>query len=318
MDHMRAARHIGKIVLTTHPLRSGHLRQDGTYLVTGGLGGIGCALAEWLAEHGAGVVVLNGRRAPDAAAQQGDRCLARPGVQDRGRACRRDRHGSPRCHAHADRRVPVAASRRGPQRRRAGGRRPREPEIGTASSPSCGRRCSVPGTCTGQRQTAISTSSSCFRASQGSSATRAKPTTRPPTHSLTSSQPTGERSGPPGPSHCLGRLVGARRGGGAARTDRRAARGGGHRLVHPGTWFQGTRSAAAPRSERRSRGGRLAGIRRIHRGTVRPSWRTCSLSPRSTKTSPRRKTCLANSPQRRRRSGRNSSRPSCSESCRRC
>ena len=70
MDHMRAARHIGKIVLTTHPLRSGHLRQDGTYLVTGGLGGIGCALAEWLAEHGAGVVVLNGRRAPDAAAQK--------------------------------------------------------------------------------------------------------------------------------------------------------------------------------------------------------------------------------------------------------
>ena len=71
MDHMRAARHIGKIVLTTHPLRSGHLGgRTGTYLVTGGLGGIGCALAEWLAERGAGVVVLNGRRAPDAAAQK--------------------------------------------------------------------------------------------------------------------------------------------------------------------------------------------------------------------------------------------------------
>ena len=70
MGFMRAARHIGKIVLTTSPLRTGRLRQDGTYLVTGGLGGIGCALAEWLVEHGAGAVVLNGRRPPDAAAEK--------------------------------------------------------------------------------------------------------------------------------------------------------------------------------------------------------------------------------------------------------
>ena len=70
MDFMRAARHIGKIVLTMSPLGMGRLRQDRTYLVTGGLGGIGCALAEWLAEHGAGVIVLNGRRAPDAPAEK--------------------------------------------------------------------------------------------------------------------------------------------------------------------------------------------------------------------------------------------------------
>ncbi len=70
MGYMRAARHIGKIVLTTSPLGTGRLRQDGTYLVTGGLGGIGCALAEWLAEHGAGTVVLNGRRPPDTAADK--------------------------------------------------------------------------------------------------------------------------------------------------------------------------------------------------------------------------------------------------------
>ena len=69
MGFMRAARHIGKIVLTMPPLRSGRLRQDGTYVVTGGLGGIGCALAEWLAERGAGTIVLNGRRPPDAAAE---------------------------------------------------------------------------------------------------------------------------------------------------------------------------------------------------------------------------------------------------------
>ncbi len=70
MSFMRAARHIGKIVLTMPPLASGQLRQDRTYLVTGGLGGIGCALAGWLAEHGAGTIVLNGRRAPDIAAEK--------------------------------------------------------------------------------------------------------------------------------------------------------------------------------------------------------------------------------------------------------
>ena len=70
MGYMRAARHIGKIVLTAPALRAGRLRQDGSYLVTGGMGGIGCALAEWLAERGAGTVVLNGRRPPDAAAQR--------------------------------------------------------------------------------------------------------------------------------------------------------------------------------------------------------------------------------------------------------
>ena len=65
MQFMRAARHIGKIVLTNSPLETGRLREDRTYLVTGGLGGIGCALADWLAERGAGAIVLNGRRDPD-------------------------------------------------------------------------------------------------------------------------------------------------------------------------------------------------------------------------------------------------------------
>ncbi len=81
MAYMRAARHVGKIVLTTPPVREGRLRRDGTYLVTGGLGGIGCALAEWLAEHGAGVVVLNGRRAPDAAAEDAIRALRARGFR---------------------------------------------------------------------------------------------------------------------------------------------------------------------------------------------------------------------------------------------
>ena len=69
LANLRAARHIGKVVLAASPLASGRLRQDGSYLVTGGLGGIGLEVARWLAEIGAGAIVLNGRRAPDAAAE---------------------------------------------------------------------------------------------------------------------------------------------------------------------------------------------------------------------------------------------------------
>ncbi|MDE2806451.1 MAG: SDR family NAD(P)-dependent oxidoreductase [Gemmatimonadota bacterium] len=70
LSFMRAARHLGKIVVTTPPLESGRLRQDRTYLVTGGLGGIGCAVAGWLADRGAGTIVLNGRRPPDSEAEE--------------------------------------------------------------------------------------------------------------------------------------------------------------------------------------------------------------------------------------------------------
>ena len=80
LGFMRSARHLGKIVVTAPPLRRGRLRPDRTYLVTGGLGGIGCAVAEWLADRGAGAIVLNGRRAPDPAAEETIRALRERGV----------------------------------------------------------------------------------------------------------------------------------------------------------------------------------------------------------------------------------------------
>ncbi len=80
MKFMRAARHIGKIVLANSPVESGRLREDRTYLVTGGLGGIGCALAEWLAERGAGAIVLNGRRPPDPEVAEAIDALRERGV----------------------------------------------------------------------------------------------------------------------------------------------------------------------------------------------------------------------------------------------
>ncbi len=68
LTRMREARHVGKLVLVPSALAGGGLRGDGSYLVTGGLGGIGLEVARWLARSGAGAIVLNGRRAPDAGA----------------------------------------------------------------------------------------------------------------------------------------------------------------------------------------------------------------------------------------------------------
>ena len=81
LSFMRAARHIGKIVVTTPPILKGKLRQDRTYLVTGGLGGIGCAVADWLADRGAGAIALNGRRAPDPEAEEVIHRLRERGVK---------------------------------------------------------------------------------------------------------------------------------------------------------------------------------------------------------------------------------------------
>ena len=65
VDLMQDARHIGKNVFRMPPLARGSLRKDRTYLVTGGMGGIGCEVARWLADNGATTIVLNGRRDPD-------------------------------------------------------------------------------------------------------------------------------------------------------------------------------------------------------------------------------------------------------------
>ena len=83
MDSMRNARHIGKNVIRMPPLARGGLRPDRTYLVTGGLGGIGCAVARWLVAHGAGAIVLNGRRDPDPEADETIRELRETGAEVR-------------------------------------------------------------------------------------------------------------------------------------------------------------------------------------------------------------------------------------------
>ena len=79
VEYMRDGRHIGKIIFANSPLARGRLREDRTYLVTGGLGGIGCAVADWLAERGAGTIVLNGRRPPDTEVEEAIESLRRRG-----------------------------------------------------------------------------------------------------------------------------------------------------------------------------------------------------------------------------------------------
>ena len=79
VEFMRDGRHIGKIIFTNSPLTRGRLREDRTYLVTGGLGGIGCAVAAWLADRGAGAIVLNGRRPPDPEVEEAVESLRKRG-----------------------------------------------------------------------------------------------------------------------------------------------------------------------------------------------------------------------------------------------
>ena len=89
MRFMAQAKHIGKVVVnvgTTVGLRAPvpehpPIRPDATYLITGGLGGLGLVVGHWLVEHGARSLVLAGRSAPsaDAAAKVAE--LGRSGAR---------------------------------------------------------------------------------------------------------------------------------------------------------------------------------------------------------------------------------------------
>jgi acyl transferase domain-containing protein/acyl-CoA synthetase (AMP-forming)/AMP-acid ligase II/acyl carrier protein len=57
------------------------MRQDGAYWVTGGWGALGLSVAQWLADRGAGLIVLSARREPNAAALAFAESCARRGVK---------------------------------------------------------------------------------------------------------------------------------------------------------------------------------------------------------------------------------------------
>jgi NADPH:quinone reductase-like Zn-dependent oxidoreductase len=91
---MQQARHVGKIVVSLSPWSGGRtvdapgaLRSDVTWLVTGAFGGIGLALARWLADRGARHLALVGRRAPGPSALAVVADLETAGVSVRALAC---------------------------------------------------------------------------------------------------------------------------------------------------------------------------------------------------------------------------------------
>ena len=97
MRHLAQAKHVGKVVIAMQeragleiapPGRRLRLEPNGTYLVTGGLGGFGLAVARWLAELGARHLVLLGRGgAATPEAHAAVRSLQQDGVEVMVAAC---------------------------------------------------------------------------------------------------------------------------------------------------------------------------------------------------------------------------------------
>ncbi|HEX5081064.1 MAG TPA: SDR family NAD(P)-dependent oxidoreductase, partial [Blastocatellia bacterium] len=87
---MAQANHIGKIVVSMRernvliesPADSAPLfREDGSYLITGGLGALGLTVARWMVERGARHLILMGRNAPAETAKETVASLKESGVK---------------------------------------------------------------------------------------------------------------------------------------------------------------------------------------------------------------------------------------------
>lgn len=76
--YMAQAQHTGKIVVTQHAYQ---VRADGTYLITGGLNGLGLLTARHLADNGAQHLVLMGRSSPSSEAESTIRAMEAAGAQ---------------------------------------------------------------------------------------------------------------------------------------------------------------------------------------------------------------------------------------------
>jgi NAD(P)-dependent dehydrogenase (short-subunit alcohol dehydrogenase family) len=80
--HMAQAKHIGKVVITQElDENAGSVRGDASYLITGGLGGLGLKVAQRLVENGARHLILVGRSAPSDSTQQTLDDLKQAGVE---------------------------------------------------------------------------------------------------------------------------------------------------------------------------------------------------------------------------------------------
>ncbi|MDI1443198.1 type I polyketide synthase [Polyangium sp. 6x1] len=87
---MSEAKHIGKVVLVMNEPSAAILpaeqprpgiRPDVSYLITGGFGGLGLSLAQWMVDQGARHLALVSRRAPSTAAREAIRTMEKAGAQ---------------------------------------------------------------------------------------------------------------------------------------------------------------------------------------------------------------------------------------------
>ncbi|WP_052375398.1 type I polyketide synthase [Chondromyces apiculatus] len=84
---MAQGKHVGKLVLSMGSAGASHsgdaplIRSDATYLITGGLGGLGFAAGAWLVEQGARHLALVSRGGPSAAMREAISALERTGAQ---------------------------------------------------------------------------------------------------------------------------------------------------------------------------------------------------------------------------------------------
>lgn len=90
MRFMAQAKHIGKVVVSMQDddvqvvpagANTPLFRADATYLISGGLGGLGLAVAEWMTREGARTIVLTGRRGAVGEAEDCVRRLRATGVR---------------------------------------------------------------------------------------------------------------------------------------------------------------------------------------------------------------------------------------------
>jgi thioester reductase-like protein len=84
-DHLAfrdGQRYVARLVRKQLPESPGvALREDGTYLITGGLGALGLKVAQWMVEQGARQLVLTGRRGASSEAQESLRQLEQAGAK---------------------------------------------------------------------------------------------------------------------------------------------------------------------------------------------------------------------------------------------
>jgi acyl transferase domain-containing protein len=72
---------VEKYDLTTLPDQEVKIQAEGSYLITGGLGGLGLQVARWLVDQGAKNLILIGRRAPQTEAQEQIQALEKAGAK---------------------------------------------------------------------------------------------------------------------------------------------------------------------------------------------------------------------------------------------